>query len=271
MWQWPGKIAPGRTVKSFGVGTDIFPTFLEAAGIPAPAAAQLDGISLLPVLTGESRLRASQREKDSGTAGSMSTSRVLYPMQATIRYSERVAMWYKDFEGPRQVAGWIHDFKLHLNEEYKPSALFDMITDFKEDKNLLDGIRSCLNTTIKSKSAKRIFNPTDRQMRGNCRSHHLILEKFLPVLQSFGKLGPSAYELYLKQNPGRVRKFSHHKGGNYQVLNEKQLCTVATDCSCDNPALKSIATLPFHQLSNDAEHVRPKVRNASAILGIASM
>jgi N-sulfoglucosamine sulfohydrolase len=47
--RWPGKIAPGRTVDDFVTLMDLAPTFLEAAGLPVPAA--MDGRSLMPQLT----------------------------------------------------------------------------------------------------------------------------------------------------------------------------------------------------------------------------
>ncbi len=48
---WPGRIAPGRTSGWIGHGMDVMPTVLAAAGVAAPS--DLDGISFLPLLTGE--------------------------------------------------------------------------------------------------------------------------------------------------------------------------------------------------------------------------
>jgi arylsulfatase A-like enzyme len=49
--RWSGKVAPDSICKVPVVGTDFFPTFLAAAGLPVPAGKQLDGDSLLPLLT----------------------------------------------------------------------------------------------------------------------------------------------------------------------------------------------------------------------------
>ena len=49
---WPGKIAPGSTSSTMVQNLDYAQTFLEAAGIPAPA--DMQGESLLPLLTGNS-------------------------------------------------------------------------------------------------------------------------------------------------------------------------------------------------------------------------
>ena len=47
---WPGTIPPGTVCEEPAVTTDLYPTFLEIAGVEAPADVSLDGVSLLPVL-----------------------------------------------------------------------------------------------------------------------------------------------------------------------------------------------------------------------------
>jgi arylsulfatase A-like enzyme len=50
MVRWPGRIQPGTRSGYQGLNFDIFPTFLEIAGVtPSPG---LDAVSLLPVLEG---------------------------------------------------------------------------------------------------------------------------------------------------------------------------------------------------------------------------
>jgi arylsulfatase A-like enzyme len=49
--RWPGKIKPGTVSGHVACFTDLFPTFAELAGAPVPAG--LDGLSLVPVLTGQ--------------------------------------------------------------------------------------------------------------------------------------------------------------------------------------------------------------------------
>ncbi|MEA3208005.1 MAG: arylsulfatase [Chthoniobacter sp.] len=48
--RWPGKVVPGTRSAAPVISTDWLPTWLEAAGLPA--APGLDGVSLLPLLTG---------------------------------------------------------------------------------------------------------------------------------------------------------------------------------------------------------------------------
>ncbi len=49
---WPGRIAPGTQSNVPIINLDLYPTFLAAAGAPAPAGKILDGESLLPLLVG---------------------------------------------------------------------------------------------------------------------------------------------------------------------------------------------------------------------------
>ena len=49
--RWPAKVKPGRCVEDFVSLTDLCPTYLEAAGVPAPA--EITGRSLMNVLTSD--------------------------------------------------------------------------------------------------------------------------------------------------------------------------------------------------------------------------
>jgi N-acetylgalactosamine-6-sulfatase len=49
---WPGKIPPGRVCGALTGTIDLLSTFCAAAGVEVPAAAAVDGIDLLPLLTG---------------------------------------------------------------------------------------------------------------------------------------------------------------------------------------------------------------------------
>ncbi|MEM9883622.1 MAG: sulfatase [Planctomycetota bacterium] len=51
--RWPGRVAPGTATACPVVSPDLYPTFLEAAGVPLNPAQHADGVSLLPLLTGE--------------------------------------------------------------------------------------------------------------------------------------------------------------------------------------------------------------------------
>ncbi|MBA2114212.1 sulfatase-like hydrolase/transferase [Bremerella alba] len=51
--QWPGKIARGKVVNQPVIALDIFPTVMKAAGISESPGLPLDGVDLIPFLTGE--------------------------------------------------------------------------------------------------------------------------------------------------------------------------------------------------------------------------
>ena len=55
---WPGKLSAPRTSESLVSGLDLFPTFLEFAGLPKPPDRALDGVSLVSLLeTGQGEPR----------------------------------------------------------------------------------------------------------------------------------------------------------------------------------------------------------------------
>ncbi len=56
--RWAGHIAPGGHTSRIALSMDIFPTALEAAGLPVPAG--LDGVSFLPTLRGEAQPEAAR-------------------------------------------------------------------------------------------------------------------------------------------------------------------------------------------------------------------
>jgi arylsulfatase A-like enzyme len=51
--RWPGKIAQDSTSDELVMGTDFYPTMLDAAGLPPRDTEHLDGISIAPLLTGK--------------------------------------------------------------------------------------------------------------------------------------------------------------------------------------------------------------------------
>ncbi len=53
--RWPSVVRRGQSTWTPVIGTDLYPTFLDAAGGSRPAGHLLDGVSLLPLLSGESK------------------------------------------------------------------------------------------------------------------------------------------------------------------------------------------------------------------------
>jgi arylsulfatase A-like enzyme len=53
--RWPGRIKPGTTCDVPVIGSDFFPTALSTAGVAVPGDRKLDGVNVLPLLTGEAK------------------------------------------------------------------------------------------------------------------------------------------------------------------------------------------------------------------------
>lgn len=51
--RWPGKIEPGTVSNVPVIGSDIFTTVLEAAGVPVPTDRTIDGVSMVPAFAGK--------------------------------------------------------------------------------------------------------------------------------------------------------------------------------------------------------------------------
>ena len=51
--RWPGHIAPGTTSDVPVIGSDIFATVLDIAGIPLPSDRTIDGVSMIPAFSGK--------------------------------------------------------------------------------------------------------------------------------------------------------------------------------------------------------------------------
>ena len=51
--RWPGKVKPGAVCDEPVINIDFYPTFCEALGLEPPRNQPLDGVSLLPLLTGK--------------------------------------------------------------------------------------------------------------------------------------------------------------------------------------------------------------------------
>jgi arylsulfatase A-like enzyme len=110
MVRWPARVTPGTRSDYQGLNFDIFPTFLEIAGVTPSA--ELDAISLLPVLDGATINRSRdlyfvRREGGSGYGG-------------------------KSYEAIISE-GW----KLMQNNPYSPLELYNLNSDPSEEKNLL--------------------------------------------------------------------------------------------------------------------------------------
>jgi arylsulfatase A len=53
--KWPGKTMPGSTCDEMVIGTDFYPTLLDMAGLPLRPDQHMDGVSIVPLLTGSAQ------------------------------------------------------------------------------------------------------------------------------------------------------------------------------------------------------------------------
>lgn len=265
IWQWVGQIPKGRNVSTFGTTTDLYPTFLEAAGVTAPTTVKLDGVSLLPLLTATTK----QKKKTSKTA-----------------VSERIALWHNDFEGSRASALWVYDFKIILDAKDSPSEMFDMKADPYERVNLLKPYSGSLpfhhNQMSKlSGNISRTFHLA--AVRGNPALQKWILSQAFPLLFNFIKFGNEAHILYLEANAGRTyvptpesdirtsvqnpyKLISRERAGEVRKELLNGTCG-AGRCSCAVPTAANTPSLPFSNMLLAHHGLIPgNIPNASTLL-----
>ncbi|WP_127588035.1 sulfatase family protein [Paenibacillus koleovorans] len=113
--KWPKYVKPGTTYRSVGSTLDFLPTILEEIGLSMPDARPLDGVSLLPVLRGETERRS---------------------RPIVFRFvSNRDAMF-----GSPTFAVIDNEYKLLTNhtERLQDDMVFQLIEDPYESTNLID-------------------------------------------------------------------------------------------------------------------------------------
>lgn len=127
--RWPGHIEAGTRSDYQGQVFDLFPTFLELAGATATDPAELDSVSLAPVLRGE-----------------------------TLEHNPPRELYFVRREGGRSYGGKAYhalirgEWKLLQNDPYSPLELYNLARDPGE-------------TTEMSKKAPRIFNEMQDALR----------------------------------------------------------------------------------------------------------
>ena len=165
LWQWKGRFAANRQIDNFGLSTDLFPTFLEAAGITKPETLKLDGLSLLDILMGNKTHR---------------------------RGDERIVTWHKDIGG-KSSAIWSHGYK--IVREYSAGGsvdssngatavyMFDMRNDERETKILLPSSSAAVMPTksgdINSLSAQLPISGGNKSIHRSDPLHTTKVKKFL--------------------------------------------------------------------------------------------
>jgi arylsulfatase A-like enzyme len=121
MVRWPGHIRAGSRCDYAGLNFDLFPTFLELSG--AKPTADLDGVSLVPVLRG----------------GTIDAPRDLY----FVRREGGLAYGGKSYEAILRG-----DWKLLQNDSYSPLELYNLKEDPQEMRNLASTHKKVFNELV---------------------------------------------------------------------------------------------------------------------------
>ena len=106
--RWPGHLKPGTTSDVPVIGSDVFPTMLAIAGVKPPADRVLDGVNILPVLT--------------GTVTKLARPQPLY--------------WRLNMAPNAKVAMRVDDWKILANAELTEFELYNLKTDARETTDL---------------------------------------------------------------------------------------------------------------------------------------
>ena len=115
--RWPGKVEPGTVCKELVSHLDFFPTFMEAADIPADPSLILDGESLVPILTGKGGL---ERE-------------TLYFHYPNYAWHAKNRLGGAIIEGDFKLLNWYDDDSVELyNLKKDPSEKIDLAAEQPE-------------------------------------------------------------------------------------------------------------------------------------------
>jgi arylsulfatase A-like enzyme len=232
--QWVGTIPAGQSSDAFVVSTDLFPTFLDAAGVLAPPHLRLDGLSILPLLVPD-YYKARSVHLSPAHAKSSSPKHTALAVTAVtegknpgrhavdeVRLDEqvyraamrdRVTLWHNDYEGHRRTAAWVYGYKVILDERERMSEMYDLQTDPYEVNNLLLKAGpehwKVVNSTVYSKSPslahlfkKRVSLDMVLTNRDDSDVHIWIASHLYKTLQDYVKGGNSAHQLLMDANPG---------------------------------------------------------------------
>eukprot|EP01038_Epipyxis_sp_PR26KG_P004542 gene4542-6412_t len=259
IFQWIGTIPGGRNISTFGVSTDLLPTFLDAAGVIPPTHVRLDGMSLLPELINKGKKRNRRH------------------------LAERVTFWHNDYEGPRRTAAWISDYKLFLDENELPFEMYDMRIDAHETHNLLsksqyDNMRqkiqskdSYLMNSIKNEPS---INTLDiYKKRNDTGIHNGIMIRLFKVMKEYALFGDEAHRIYLKENNGRhylptIKSDNRPVRSNIYKLHSRQEVeellkiflknnSCSTSCDCRPKSTLELASLPFSKTATNRLYLIP--------------
>ncbi len=140
--RWPGQIRPGTVSQALAQNVDFVPTVLDICGVRTPESAQIDGVSLLPVLTGATDAVHDDLYFEYGFSRGVRFGKWKY---IAVRYTR--ALYDAMREGRLDEAPNLNDIRLkgqgcinvHAFEHcLEPDQLYDLDADPCETVNLAD-------------------------------------------------------------------------------------------------------------------------------------
>jgi hypothetical protein len=141
--RWPGHVPAGTTNLTASQFHDWLPTFLELAGLPAPA--RTDGVSLVPTLTGVGTQRLSTIYVEYDVSGTTPAYTEFEPSRRGATRNQEQVVYLDGYKGIRyNVLSSGDDFQI-----------YDSLTDAKETTNLA-GISSYF-TSLQQRMKDRIL------------------------------------------------------------------------------------------------------------------
>ena len=137
--RWPNHVPAGKVSQAIVHMTDVFPTFLAAAGVEPEASWKVDGRNLLPVWEGKAKA------------------------------PERTLFWEWRTEGSRQLAAMRGDLKLVITGD-NAAEMFDVANDpgerrsiIAEHQELAKQMRKELNDWLKTETEESKWGKTPRR------------------------------------------------------------------------------------------------------------
>ena len=262
--QWPGRIKPGSVIEEFGMGTDLYPTFLDVTGVKKPDHVKLDGVSLVPLLlqsTAKSRRHllstndSVPRIRSDAAPGSPSVRqhRVIGTTIAEKRIllRDRVCFWLVDYEHPRNTAALVHGYKIITDEQHLPIEVYHVASDPFEKVNLIGSYLKQAQWDLGKAAKSRHMLVDISGVPPGPALLDKIMHAVVPSLQNFSKYGNAANFLYLKRNYGQQR---WHNPENHRLVP----ATAEGIGKCEVPRAASVPMLPFEAADKLSQsHVRP--------------
>ena len=123
--KWPGRVKPGAKESTRVIHTDIYPTLLDIAGLPLNPGQHVDGMSLMPLLTGSGKLPDRPLlfhfPNYTGYTG---------PFSSVIHHDWKLIRYYNDVDGRHQL----------FNLKKDPYELNDLVDSNPEKEKELSAV-----------------------------------------------------------------------------------------------------------------------------------